>query len=132
MQGCCASVGLMTEITDDLPARLLNEEHAGWQAIIAGRGGSYFQRLMTQDALTIVNDGVYSREGIRKAFETFEPWDDYELLEPAIIRLGDHAGVVVYRAVASRGDDTRQFRMSTTYLYEGGGWKVAAHQQTPL
>ncbi|MFT2817653.1 nuclear transport factor 2 family protein [Leifsonia sp. A12D58] len=122
----------MTEITDDLPARLLNEEHAGWQAIIAGRGGSYFQRLMTQDALMIVNDGVYSREVVRKAFETFEPWDGYELLEPAIIRLGNRAGVVVYRAITSRDGATREFRMSTTYLYQGGGWKVAAHQQTPL
>ena len=25
----------MTEITDDLPARLLHEEHAGWRAILA-------------------------------------------------------------------------------------------------
>lgn len=122
----------MTEITDDLPARLLNEEHAGWQAILAGRGGSYYQRLMTEDALTIVTDGVYDREGVGKAFESFEPWDAYEILEPAIIRLGPQAGIVAYRAVASRGGNTREFRMSTTYLYEDGGWKIAAHQQTPL
>ena len=49
----------MTAITDDLPARLLTEEHAGWQAIIAGRGGSYFQRLMTQDALLLIDEGIY-------------------------------------------------------------------------
>ena len=122
----------MTEITDDLPARLLNEEHAGWQAILAGRGGSYYQRLMTEDALTIVAEGVYDRDGVGKAFESFVPWDSYELVEPAIIRLGTHAGVVVYRAITSRGGDTRQYWMSTTYLYERGGWMVAAHQQTPL
>ena len=55
----------------------------------------------------------------------------YELHEPAVIRLGDRAGIVVYRAVARRGDDSVNLRMSTTYLYADGAWHVAAHQQTP-
>ena len=120
----------MTEITDDLPARLLHEEHSGWQAILEGRGGEYYQRSMTRDALVIVEGAVLSREKVAKSFEGVAPWDRYEIREPAVIRLGDHAGILVYRAVAVRGEQTVDLLMSTTYLFENGGWCIAAHQQT--
>lgn len=120
----------MTEITDDLPARLLHEEHTGWRAILAGHGGEHYARAMTRDALMVVEGAVLGREDMIAAFRSARPWDEYELHEPAVIRLGEHAGVLVYRAVARRGDDTANLRMSTTYLYEDGAWRVAAHQQT--
>lgn len=124
----------MTEITDDLPARLLHEEHEGWQAILAGHGGSYYQRTMTRDALMIVPGAVITRDQVAAAFEGVAPWDSYELHEPAVIRLGEHAGIVVYRAVARRGDEVTELNMSTTYVFDddNGGWCVAAHQQTPV
>ena len=121
----------MTEITDDLPAILLREEHAGWKAILAGRGGEHYARAMTRDALMIVEGAVIGRDGVVAAFSGVTPWDSYEIHEPALIRLGDRSGIVAYRAVATRGDDTVELRMSTTYLYGGGSWHVAAHQQTP-
>ncbi|MDF2574746.1 MAG: hypothetical protein K0S05_1658 [Agromyces sp.] len=121
----------MTEITDDLPARLLHEEHAGWKAILDGRGGEHYQRAMTRDALMVVEGAMLGRDDILAAFRSAPPWDSYELHEPAVIRLGDHAGILVYRAVARRGDHTANLRMSTTYLYDDGAWRVAAHQQTP-
>jgi len=120
----------MTEITDDLPARLLHEEHAGWRAILEGHGGEHYARAMTRDALMVVEGAVLDRDEVLKAFRSAPPWDSYELHEPAIIRLGDRAGMLVYRAVARRGDDVANLRMSTTYLYDDGAWHVAAHQQT--
>lgn len=124
----------MTEITDDLPARLLHEEHEGWQAILAGHGGSYYQRTMTRDALMIVPGAVITRDQVAASFEGVAPWDSYELHEPAVIRLGEHTGIVVYRAVARRGDEVTELNMSTTYVFDddNGGWCVAAHQQTPV
>ena len=120
----------MTEITDDLPARLMHEEHAGWRAIVEGRGGEHYQRAMTRDALMIVDGAAFGRDEVLTAMRSAPPWDEYHLHEPAVIRLGDRAGILVYRAEARRGDDTVNLRMSTTYLIEGGSWKVAAHQQT--
>lgn len=120
----------MTVITDDLPARLLHEEHEGWRAILAGRGGEHYARAMTRDALMVVEGAVLGRDDVIAAFRTAPPWDEYELHEPAVIRLGEHAAVLVYRAVARRGDDAANLRMSTTYLYDDGAWHVAAHQQT--
>ena len=122
----------MTEITDDLPAILLREEHAGWKAILAGRGGEYYARAMTRDALMIVEGAVIGRDDVGTAFASVAPWDSYEIREPALIRLGDRCGIVVYRAVATRGDDAVELRMTTTYLYDHGSWRVAAHQQTPV
>jgi hypothetical protein len=120
----------MTVITDDLPARLLHEEHEGWRAILAGHGGEHYARAMTRDALMVVEGAVLGRDDVIAAFRGTDPWDEYELHEPAVIRLGEHAGVLVYRALARRGDDRVDLRMSTTYLYEDGAWRVAAHQQT--
>lgn len=122
----------MTEFTDDLPARLLHEEHAGWRAILAGQGADYYQRVMTRDALMIVAGAVIDRNHVAAAFESATPFDSYQLREPAVIRLGDHAGQLVYRAVAQRGAEVTELTMSTTYVFEDGGWLVAAHQQTPV
>lgn len=121
----------MTEITDDLPARLLHEEHAGWRAILAGRGGAHYARSMTRDGIMIVEGAVLGRDDMMTSFASTPPWDSYEIHEPAVVRLGDHAGILAYRAVARRGDDVANLRMSTTYLYDDGAWHVAAHQQTP-
>ena len=124
----------MTEITDDLPARLLHEEHEGWQAILAGQGGSYYRRSMTRDALMIRPGEVMTRDQAAASFNGEGPLDSYEIHEPAVIRLGEHAGIVVYRAVARRGDEVSESNRSTTYVFDdnNGGWCVAAHQQTPV
>ncbi|MGR2752613.1 nuclear transport factor 2 family protein [Agromyces arachidis] len=121
----------MTEITDDLPARLLHEEHAGWRAIIAGHGGAHYARAMTRDGVMIVEGAVLGRDDVMRAFAGTPPWESYEIHEPAVVRLGDHAGILAYRAVTRRGDEVANLRMSTTYLYDDGAWHVAAHQQTP-
>jgi hypothetical protein len=121
----------MTAITDDLPARLLHEENAGWRAILDGGGGAYYQREMTEDALMIVPGAVIARDEVVAYFDQAVPWESYGIHEPAIIRLGEHAGVLVYRATASRGDVVAELNMSTTYLFANGGWRVAARQQSP-
>lgn len=122
----------MTEITDDLPARLLHEEHAGWEAILDGRGGEHYQRAMTKDALMIVEGAVIGRDQIAASFASASPWDSYELRDTAIIRVGERAGIVAYRAITRRGESTVELNMSTTYVFEHGGWCVALHQQTAV
>src|SRR5680860_536077 len=114
----------MTEITDDLPARLLHEEHEGWQAVLAGQGGAYYRRSMTRDALMIRPGEVLNRDEATASFDGESTPDSYEIHEPAVIRLGEHAGIVVYRAVARRGDETTESNMSTTYVFDdiNGGW----------
>ena len=116
--------------TDDLPARLLHEEHAAWKAILDGRGGEYFQREMTSDGLIIVSGSMITRDQVAATFDGAPRWDSYEIREPAIIRLGERAGIVAYRAVGKRGGEVVEFTMSTTYVFVDGGWRVAAQQHS--
>jgi len=124
----------MTAITDDLPARLLHEAHEGWRAILAGTGGNYYQRTMTSDALLILPGKVLGRDEVRAAFQSAAPLDRYELHDPAVIRLGEHAGVLVYRSTAWHGETATELQMSTTYLFDesNGGWSIAAHQESSV
>ncbi|MFC0680445.1 DUF4440 domain-containing protein [Lysobacter korlensis] len=121
----------LSDLTDDLPARLLREERAGWEALREGRGAAHYGRKMTTDGAMIVPGAVLDRQQTVESLRD-SGWDDFELHEPRLVRLGDHAGVLVYRAVATRGDVRYEAWMSTTYLWQDGGWKVAAHQQTPV
>ena len=79
----------------------------------------------------IVDTGVIERGAVLAALEG-SPWDSYELSEQRVVRLGDRAAILVYRARAVRGDDVVDRRMSTTYVYQEGRWRTAAHQQTPV
>jgi hypothetical protein len=122
----------MTEITDDLPARLLHEEHEGWQAILAGRGGAYYRSTMTRDGLLILPGKVITRDEVIDFFAGMAPFTSYQLRDPAIVRLNEHAGVLVYRLVAHRGLEVVEANAATTYVFADGGWCVAAHQQTAI
>ena len=122
----------MTAITDDLPARLLHEEHEGWQAILAGRGGDYYRQTMTADGLLILPGRMLTRNDAIAFFKEMPAITSYQLREPAVVRLSEHAGVLVYRLLAHRGDEVIEANAATTYVFADGGWCVAAHQQTSL
>ena len=121
----------LSDLTDDLPARLLREEHAGWEAMRDGRAVSYFGSKLTADAAMVLPEGVLDRRETVQSLHG-SAWDRFELHEPRLIRLGDHAGVLVCRAVVTEGDEVYEAWVSTTYLWQDGGWKVAARQETPL
>jgi hypothetical protein len=121
----------MTAITDDLPARLLHEEHEGWQAIIARRAGEYYGRTMTRDALLVVPGNVVPRTDVGAFFEGLAPLDSYELHDPAVIRINDRSGILVYRLVTRRGEESVESSAATTYVFLNGGWCLALHQQSP-
>ena len=121
----------LTDLTDDLPARLMREEHAGWEAIREGRAAGYFGTKLTADAATISPEGVLDRRETIQSLHA-SSWDHFELHEPRLVRLGDHAGVLAYRAIVKKGDDVYEAWLSTTYLWQDGGWKIASRQETPL
>ncbi len=121
----------MTAITDDLPAQLIHAEHEGWDAICRGDGGTYYHRAMTPDGVMVVRGSIIERDAVIAALEG-STWDDYAMSEHRVVRLGDRAAILVYRVRATRVDHVTELRMSTTYLYVEGRWRVAAHQQTPV
>jgi hypothetical protein len=110
---------------------LLTLEHAGWGAILEGRGGEYYEAAMTPDSLMVVEGMVIDRDTIASTFDGPAPWDWYEIVEPRIVSMGQDAAALVYLARARRGDDEVTLRMTTTYVRVDGQQRVALHQQTP-
>jgi hypothetical protein len=49
-----------------------------------------------------------------------------------VLRPAPGIGIVVYGAIASRGDGPAYTAlMSSTYVHRPAGWRLALHQQTP-
>jgi len=97
------TVGGMTEITDDLPARLLHEEHAGWRAIVEGRGGEHYQRAMTRDALMVVEGAMLGRDEILARCDGARPLMTIVAdLEKAFSATGLRADVEAFLAIAAK------------------------------
>lgn len=60
------------------------------------------------------------------------PWTSFGLTDERVVELTEDCAVVAYRATArhDEGDYTALF--NSTYVREGGSWKLAVHQQTPV
>ena len=113
---------------------LLELERAGWEALSASgaAAGRFYAENLARDILMLLPGGmlVDDRE---QAIESMGgvPWTSFELSEERVLELGDEAAVVVYRATARRGDMSYAALFSSSYVREGGVWKLAVHQQTP-
>jgi hypothetical protein len=115
-----------------LAERLIALEHDGWDALVAGEGGRYYREHLTDDALMAFPFGVLTRAETIEAMESAPPWEGYEIADPRVVQLGDDSAIVVYEVAARRpGEEPYAALLSTTFVREGGVWKVAFHQQSP-
>jgi hypothetical protein len=116
----------------DLEETLIEAERAGWTALTTAEGGAYYREHLTDDALMAFAFGVLDREQAIEAMEAARPWAQFEMRDPRVVRLTDASGVVVYSVVARRaGEEPYSAVISSTFVREGDGWKLAFHQQTP-
>jgi hypothetical protein len=115
-----------------LAERLIALEHDGWDALLAGEGGRYYREHLTDDALMAFPFGVLTRAATIDAMESAPRWEGYEIADPQVVELSDDSGIIVYEVVARRpGEEPYAALLSTTFVREGGVWKVAFHQQSP-
>jgi hypothetical protein len=115
-----------------LAQRLIALEHEGWDALVEGDGGRYYREHLTDDAVTAFPFGVLTRAATIEALESAPPWERYEIADPRVVELGDAGGIVVYEVVARRpGEEPYSAVVSTTFVRDGGVWRVAFHQQSP-
>jgi hypothetical protein len=112
---------------------LIALEERGWEALAAGTGADFYDEVCTGDAVMVFPGGLLlDRAGAVQGLREAPPWAGYELSDRRVLRLGDDAGVVVYRAEAHRaGEETYRALMASTYVRDGGTWRLALHQQTP-
>lgn len=111
--------------------RLGKQEQAFWTA------GADFYRENLADEFLLVFPGVgfLGRDEMISAVENGRRWDRAEITDLHITELSDGAAVLSYSVLASRddgdGEATFEGLVSSAYVREDGGWKLAVHQQTP-
>jgi hypothetical protein len=120
----------MTAITDDLPARLIRQEHDTWQAMRNGDGGTHLQKAMTSDAVLIHNGSLVERSAAIVALDG-TTWSESTMSDQRVVRLGDRAAMLAYRLRSTRDGEPVNVWATTTYVYVEGRWRVGAHQQSP-
>ncbi|AQP43415.1 nuclear transport factor 2 family protein [Tessaracoccus flavus] len=111
---------------------LLSTEHNGWLALSEGTGASFYDALLTDDAvMVLVGGGILSRDEAVASLENSPTWDKYEITDPRLIEVGPDAAALVYRASALRGtEDTFRAAMTSLYRVVDGRLRLAIYQQT--
>jgi hypothetical protein len=76
--------------------------------------------------------GVKSREDVAATVKEGQRWRELEVDKAGMVKLGDGAAILTYRASATRPDGERyEALVSSGYVKRGSEWKLAFHQQTP-
>jgi hypothetical protein len=112
---------------------------AGLDALLAldrelalGDGRTY-RRLLREDAIVIVPGQVLDLDATVAAMDASPGWDEVSFEEPQTVALGADAAAVSYRFRGRRGADViYEAQMTSTWVREGGGWRMVVHQQTPV
>jgi hypothetical protein len=113
---------------------LIELERASWEALTtAGAASPYYDRELARDVLMLMPGGMVidDRATVVDSMKG-EPWSSYDLGEMRVFPLGDDAAVVWYSGRATRGDHEYAALFNSTYVREGGNWRLAVHQQTPM
>jgi hypothetical protein len=116
-------------------ADLLDLERAGWQALSLGgdAAAAFYEHVLAAQVLMLLPGGmVLDDRGQVVDSMRGEPWDRFSLRDERVLRLGTECAVVAYRVSATRGGQSYDALINSTYVVENGHWRLALHQQTPV
>ena len=114
---------------------LLDLERAGWRSLSAGGEAAvaFYGEVLAAQVLMMLPGGLVisdREEAIRSM--SGAGWDAFDLSDERVHPLTDDCAVVTYRATARRGGDEYRALFTSTYVFDGSGWRLAVHQQTPV
>ncbi|MDP9822093.1 DUF4440 domain-containing protein [Nocardioides massiliensis] len=113
---------------------LLALERRGWDSLCDGTGAEFYGSLMTAEAVMVLAHGfALDHEQVRASLADAPPWSSYEITEPRLVPVGEHAAALVYRARATRGDEPAfEAWMTSVYDLSGPEPRLSVYQQTPI
>jgi hypothetical protein len=126
-----------TEKGDSLDQRteLLELEHAAWRALSSNgdNAASFYADVLAKDVLMLLPGGLLidDRERVVESMRG-APWSGFEISDERVVELTPDSAVIAYRATAHRGGRDYEALFTSTYVRDGGGWKLVLHQQTPI
>lgn len=96
----------------------------------------FYKQNLAENCLMVFPEpvGLLDKEHTIRAISGGQRWAAVDLLEPQVVRLGESAAILTYKAVAEREGESTTYSARTTssYARENGAWKLAFHQQTPI
>lgn len=113
---------------------LIALEHDGWRSLCDGTGGDFYGDLMAPEGTMILAHGfALTRAEVIASLADAPPWERYEIEDARVITLAEGVASVVYTGRGFRPDEPPFVAlMSSTYVREGGRWRLALYQQTPV
>lgn len=114
---------------------LIALERAGWDALSTSgqAAATHYAGALARQVLMVLPGGlvIHDRDEVVLSMSG-EPWDGYDLHDERVLELAHGVAVLSYRGSARRADHTYDALFTSTYVLEGGSWKLAVHQQTPI
>jgi hypothetical protein len=112
---------------------LLDLERAGWQSLCDGTAGGFYGDVMMEDAVMVLAHGeVMARDEVVAALTAEPPWTSYSITDARTVVIGRDSTALVYTGTGHRqGGSDFTATMTSIYVREGEGWKLALYQQTP-
>jgi hypothetical protein len=119
---------------DRVRQQLLDLEHRGWASLCDGTGDRVYGELMTDDGVMVLANGmVMTREDVVASLADAPPWDGYEVADERVVPAGPDAAALVYTGTGRRdGADDFVGVMTSLYVRNGDGWRLAVYTQTPV
>ena len=97
-------------------------------------GAEAYRKRLVSDAVMVFPypAGILQGDAIIDGVESAPRWRSVVMSDRVFRRRGDTA-LLAYRASAEReGDPICEMLCASTYLNDGGEWRLISHQQTPV
>ena len=120
---------------DDPTTELLAMERRGWDALCDGTAAEFYGEVMTDDGTMVLGNGaVLDRDAVVAALRESPSWLRYEIDAVRPVRAGADAAAIAYIGRAWREEGAAPFvgAMTSLYVREDGGWRLALYTQTPV
>ncbi|MEI7036689.1 nuclear transport factor 2 family protein [Fulvimonas yonginensis] len=99
-------------------------------------GPDFYEEHLAPDVLMVLPSpvGVLGRAETIDAIRASVRWRNVRFSGKRLVRAGDGVSIISYVGSADRGgpDSSYSAQCSSTYVLSETGWKLVAHQQTPL
>jgi hypothetical protein len=114
---------------------LIDLERSAWKALSTSgdAAAAFYDDVLAKDVLVLLPGGmtIDDRATVVDSMRQAD-WTTFELSDERVLDLTDDSAVVTYQAKAERPGGDYHALLNSTYVREGGDWKLALHQQTPV
>jgi hypothetical protein len=112
----------------------LDLERSAWKALTTSGevAAKFYDGILAKEVLVLLPGMAVDRRSTVVDSMHQADWTSFELSDERVLDLTEESAVVAYRVEARRADGSRyEALLNSTYVQEGGDWKLALHQQTP-